>query len=159
MLPSPVEPRTCPQESPLNARNKPGPAGRAVDRGQSTGWQAGARPAAKKAPAATPGKRPPGVKPTEVTPDDLECLDAVRSLLSALNNAYASTSAIQTLVSQIPVLAARIVRRIGAAKTDDPALLARALTEIGNMGLESELLTLLEDLTTCRADMEEGKGA
>jgi hypothetical protein len=95
------------------------------------------------------------VKPTEVTPDDLECLDAVRSLLSALNNAYASTSAIQTLVSQIPVLAARIVRRIGAARADDPALLARALTEIGNMGLESELLTLLEDLTTCRADMEE----
>ena len=79
----------------------------------------------------------------------------MRSLLSALNNAYASTSAIQTLVSQIPVLAARIVRRIGAARADDPALLARALTEIGNMGLESELLTLLEDLTTCRADLEE----
>jgi hypothetical protein len=43
-------------------------------------------------------------------------------------------------------------------RADDPALLARALTEIGNMGLESELLTLLEDLTTCRADMEEAKG-
>jgi hypothetical protein len=34
-------------------------------------------------------------------------------------------------------------------------LLERALTTIGNLGLETELLGLLEDLTTCRADLEE----
>jgi hypothetical protein len=79
----------------------------------------------------------------------------VRSLLSALNDAYASTTRIQTLITDIPVLAARCVRRIGQVKYDDPALLARALTDIGNMGLERELLSLLEDLTTLQADLQE----
>ena len=91
----------------------------------------------------------------EVTPADLDCLDNVRSLLSALNNAYASTSQIHTLILDIPVLAARCVRRIGVKQAVTPALLERALTTIGNLGLETELLGLLEDLTTCRADLDE----
>lgn len=77
--------------------------------------------------------------------------------MSALNDAYASTARIQTLIGDIPVLAARCIRRIGGVKIDDPALLARALTEIGNMGLERELLSLLEDLTTLQADLQEAK--
>jgi len=108
--------------------------------------------------------RKPALKPAstvrrapawEVTPADLECLDAVRSLLSALNNAYASTRQIHTLILDIPVLAARCVRRIGVKQAVTPELLERALTTIGNLGLETELLGLLEDLTTCRADLEE----
>jgi hypothetical protein len=91
----------------------------------------------------------------EVTPNDLGCLDAVRSLLSALNDAYVSTSQLQSLVLGIPVLAARCVKRIGSREEVDAALLDRALTTIGNMGLESELLGLLEDLTTCQADLLE----
>ena len=93
----------------------------------------------------------------EVTPADLSCLDSVRSLLSALNNAYASTSQIHALILEIPVLAARCVRRIGATQAVNPVLLERALTTIGNMGLETELLGLLEDLTTCRADQQEAE--
>jgi hypothetical protein len=99
------------------------------------------------------------VRPWEVIPDDLGCLDSVRSLLSALNDAYASTTRIQTLIGDIPVLAARCIRRIGGVKIDDPVLLARALTEIGNMGLERELLSLLEDLTTLQADLREAQEA
>jgi hypothetical protein len=92
-----------------------------------------------------------------VTPDDLACLDPVRDLLSALNNAYVSTSQIQKLILEIPVLAARCMRRIGVKQQATPESLARALTTIGNMGLESELLGLLEDLTTCRADLLEAE--
>jgi hypothetical protein len=94
----------------------------------------------------------------QVTPADLSCLDAVRSLLSALNNAYASTSQIHTLILEIPVLAARCVRRIGVTQSVTPQLLEKALTSIGNMGLENELLGLLEDLTTCQADLREADG-
>jgi len=92
-----------------------------------------------------------------VTPDDLGCLDGVRDLLTALNNAYVSTSQIQKLVLEIPVLAARCIKRIGGKQPPTPETLAKALTSIGNMGLEGELLGLLEDLTTCRADLLEAE--
>lgn len=122
---------------------------RSVDKAPSTAWQAAARP--KNIPARLRARR----APWEVIPADLECLDAVRSLLSALNNAYVSTNQIHTLILDIPVLAARCVRRVGVKSAVTPALLEKALTTIGNMGLEAELLGLLEDLTTCRADLEE----
>jgi hypothetical protein len=109
------------------------------------------RPAPAKSSAA---RRAPA---WEVTPADLTCLDAVRSLLSALNNAYCSTRQIHTLILDIPVLAARCVRRIGVKQAVTPELLERALTSIGNLGLETELLGLLEDLTTCSADLAEEK--
>lgn len=95
----------------------------------------------------------------EVTPADLECLDAVRSLLRALNDAYVSTSQIQKLILDIPVLAARCVRRVGVKHAVTPEALARALTTIGNMGLEAELLGLLEDLTTCQADLQDAQAS
>jgi hypothetical protein len=139
----------------VNSPKKP-PQGRGVDKPASNDWQAGAgRP---KPAAAKP--RPAKVRrgePWEVTPEDLSCLDAVRSLLSALNNAYVSTSQIQKLILDIPVLAARCMRRIGVKQTATPETLAKALTSIGNMGLENELLGLLEDLTTCRADQLEAE--
>jgi hypothetical protein len=95
-----------------------------------------------------------------VTPADLACLDAVRSLLSALNNAYVSTRQIHALILDIPVLAARCVRRLGSKQAVvTPELLEKALTSIGNLGLETELLGLLEDLTTCRADLDDQRPA
>lgn len=141
----------------MNSPKKPLQS-RAVDKPASTDWQA---PAAKAKAVAHKGR--PVAKPKrtaeawEVTPDDLSCLDAVRDLLSALNNAYVSTSQIQTLILDIPVLAARCMRRVGAKQTATPETLAKALTSIGNMGLENELLGLLEDLTTCRADQLEAQ--
>jgi hypothetical protein len=140
----------------VNSPKKP-PQGRGVDKPASNDWQASAgRPkaAAAKARPAKPARRG---EPWDVTPDDLSCLDAVRSLLSALNNAYVSTSQIQKLILDIPVLAARCMRRIGVKQTATPETLAKALTSIGNMGLENELLGLLEDLTTCRADQLEAE--
>lgn len=109
-------------------------------------------------PLAKPGSAVRRAPAWEVTPADLDCLDNVRSLLSALNNAYASTRQIHTLILDIPVLAARCVRRIGVKQAVTPELLERALTTIGNLGLETELLGLLEDLTTCRADLDEQQG-
>jgi hypothetical protein len=142
----------------VNTPKKP-PQGRGVDKPASNDWQASAG-RAKTAPGkARPAKAVRRGEPWEVTPEDLSCLDAVRSLLSALNNAYVSTSQIQKLILDIPVLAARCMRRIGVKQTATPETLAKALTSIGNMGLENELLGLLEDLTTCRADQLEAEAA
>ncbi len=141
----------------MNSPKKPLQS-RGVDKPASTDWQP---PAARAKAAAHKGRHVAKPKRTaeawEVTPDDLSCLDAVRDLLSALNNAYVSTSQIQTLILDIPVLAARCMRRVGVKQTATPETLAKALTSIGNMGLENELLGLLEDLTTCRADQLEAE--
>jgi hypothetical protein len=131
---------------------------RGIDKPASNDWQPA--PVRAKAPAPPANKRPAGKRKAEawvVTPDDLTCLDAVRDLLSALNNAYVSTSQIQALILGIPVLAARCLRRVGVKQQATAESLARALTTIGNMGLENELLGLLEDLTTCRADLLEAE--
>ena len=144
----------------MNSPKKP-PQSRAVDKPASNAWQGNAaRP--KAAPGAKP--RPPTrpvkkAEPWEVTPESLSCLDAVRSLLTALNNAYVSTHQIQKLILDIPVLAARCMRRVGNKQAATAETLAQALTSMGNMGLENELLGLLEDLTTCRADLLEAQAA
>jgi hypothetical protein len=141
----------------VNTPKKP-PQGRGVDRPASKAWLENAinakAIAAKKARSMGKGRT---AEAWEVTPEDLGCLDAVRDLLSALNNAYVSTSQINKLILDIPVLAARCMKRIGVKTPATPETLAKALTSIGNMGLESELLGLLEDLTTCRADQLEAQ--
>lgn len=141
----------------MNTPKKP-PQARGVDKPASNNWQENAikakSVAAQKARAMGKGRR---AEAWEVTPDDLGCLDAVRDLLSALNNAYVSTSQINKLILDIPVLAARCMKRIGVKQPATPETLAKALTSIGNMGLEGELLGLLEDLTTCRADQLEAE--
>jgi len=141
----------------VNTPKKP-PQGRGVDRPASKAWLENAinakTIAAQKARAMSKGR---SAEAWEVTPEDLGCLDAVRDLLSALNNAYVSTSQINKLILDIPVLAARCMRRIGVKQPATPETLAKALTSIGNMGLEGELLGLLEDLTTCRADQLEAQ--
>lgn len=129
---------------------------RGIDKPASNDWQA--HPSRARAPAkGRVGARVRRAEPWEVTPESLACLDAVRSLLSALNNAYVSTNQIQKLILDIPVLAARCMRRVAGKQPPTPEGLAHALTVMGNMGLESELLGLLEDLTTCRADLLEAE--
>lgn len=97
------------------------------------------------------------LKPTQndcrARPEHLGDLAKIHELLQALNDPYAN---IGRLVGSIPVLAARCVFR---AQTRSPKLeinsIDHALTLIGNKGLESELLTLLEDLTILKADQDE----
>lgn len=94
--------------------------------------------------------------PWTVVEDDLEQLDDIRELLHALNDAYASTQRIEELVSKIPILSARCIRRARKRSPGrDEWTVGQALTLVGNIGLESELLELLEDLTTLRADLAE----
>lgn len=124
------------------------------------GWRERARQRIDSRQAATttkakPVKRPEPIRPWVVTPADLSRLDAVRELLFALNDAYASTIGIEKLVENIPVLAERVIRRALNDSGDDRPSIGSALNLIGNMGLETELLGVLEDLTTCRAELEE----
>lgn len=87
---------------------------------------------------------------------DLQSLEPVRSLLTALNNPYVSTARVEQLVEQIRVLRARCVRR--AMQASDAELvpsLSEALALIGNKGLEAELLVVLEDLTILSAELQD----
>jgi hypothetical protein len=95
-----------------------------------------------------------GVPAWKVKESDLESLPAVKSLLGALNDAYASASRIEQLVAEIPVLRARCIRRAVYGKEYEvlPGL-KEALARIGNMGLEAELLTVLEDLTILSSEL------
>lgn len=86
---------------------------------------------------------------------DLENLDAVKQLLVALNDAYASSEKVEALVDAVPCLRARCVKRAMGGQEDIDMPLSRALARIGNAGLENELLTLLEDLTVLQAELTE----
>jgi hypothetical protein len=87
---------------------------------------------------------------------DLQSLEHVRNLLTALNNPYVSTTRIEQLVEQIRVLRARCVRRAMQASDSEAApSLSEALALIGNKGLEAELLVVLEDLTILSAELQD----
>lgn len=83
--------------------------------------------------------------------EHLKDLGKIHELLTALNDPYAN---IGKLVAAIPVLAARCVVLAGDRSKQDINSIDHALTLIGNKGLESELLTLLEDLTILKAEIE-----
>ena len=99
-----------------------------------------------------------GVPARKVKESDLESLPAVKSLLGALNDAYASASRIEQLVAEVPVLRARCIRR-AVYGTEYEVLpgLKEALARIGNMGLEAELLTVLEDLTILSSELSDDR--
>ena len=94
----------------------------------------------------------------DVGPDDLKRLDAIHHLLEALRDPLASSKLIEHRVNRIPVLSARMIR---FGRRGHPGrtitTLANALALVGNRGLETVLLELLEDLTVLRADLEEQK--
>src|SRR5882724_3619381 len=100
-------------------RGRPG-----VDAQESARWRSSSGPASptspKNGPLISSGPVPPTSlrKPTTVRADpctvleeDLKALDEIHSLLRALNDAYAGGPRVGQLVSNVPVLAARIVRR------------------------------------------------
>jgi hypothetical protein len=147
-----------------------------VDAKESGPWRSApvAAASAAKKPLAAPvragqaepraGAKPARLDPCAVIEEDLRSFAEIHTLLRALNDAYAGGSRVGDLVAKVPVLGARCVRR---AQKRFPAksscTLAEALTLIGNLGLETELLQLLEDLTILSADLkaaaERPKGA
>jgi hypothetical protein len=92
----------------------------------------------------------------KVAPSDLEKLGTIHDLLHTLNDPCAGNFKVERLVSELPVLEARCMqraqRRSPRKRTES---LSQALALIGNRGLETELLQLLEDLTCLKADLED----
>jgi len=98
------------------------------------------------------------VDPSEckVTVKHLSELPKITELLNALNDPMAGGKNVGKLVTKIPVLAARVVDRALSRKSKkDIASVDQAINMIGNRGLESELLQLLEDLTIKKAEAED----
>lgn len=93
--------------------------------------------------------------PTRVGPEHLALTGRIFALLRALDDPLVGTAQLEQLVAAIPVLAARCAHKAGRA----PLSLGAVLARIGNGGLEAVLLQLLEDLTICKADADEGKTA
>ena len=126
------------------------PAG--VDAHESARWRSpnGAVNSVNPRKPATPTR----TDPCAVAEEDLKVLEQIHSLLRALNDAYAGGPRVGQLVGNVPVLAARIVRR---ARKRFPAkancTLPEAMTLIGNIGLESEIMQLLEDLTILSSEL------
>src|SRR5258708_4720326 len=120
-------------------RTRPRPG---VDAKESAQWRSSARPTGSLSPRKAAPSRS---DPCSVAEEDLTVLDQIHSLLRALNDAYAGGPRVGQLVANVPVLAARCVRR---ARKRFPAksncTLPEAMTLIGNIGLEAELLQLLE---------------
>jgi HD-like signal output (HDOD) protein len=94
-------------------------------------------------------------KECKVTLSHLSELPKILELLSALNDPFAGGKNVGKLVSRIPVLAARVVERaLSQSRKKEIYSVDQALNMVGNRGLESELLQLLEDLTIKKAESE-----
>ncbi len=98
------------------------------------------------------------VDPTEckITLKHLADLPKIMDLLSALNDPLAGGRNVGKLVQKIPVLAARLVdRALSRSSKKQISSLDQAINMLGNRGLESELLQLLEDLTIKKSEAED----
>lgn len=98
------------------------------------------------------------VDPSEckITLKHLSELPKIMELLSALNDPMAGGKNVGKLVGKIPVLAARLVdRALSQSRKKEIYSVDQAINMIGNRGLESELLSLLEDLTIKKAEAED----
>jgi HD-like signal output (HDOD) protein len=98
------------------------------------------------------------VDPAEckITVKHLSELPKITALLHALNDPMAGGKNVGKLVTTIPVLAARVVDRALSRKSKkDISSIDQAINMIGNRGLESELLQLLEDLTIKKSEAED----
>ena len=150
--------------------NNGGPKGRGrpgVDAQESARWRSSSGPVSptslrggsglnSSGPPAATSRKPTvlRVDPCAVLEEDLKSLDEIHTLLRAWNDAYAGGPRVGQLISNIPVLAARILRR---ARKRFPAkancTLPEAMTLIGNIGLESEIMQMLEDLTILSSEV------
>ena len=98
------------------------------------------------------------VDPAEckVTLKHLADLPKIMELLHALNDPLAGGKNVGKLVAKIPVLAARVVERaLSQSRKKEVYSVDQAINMVGNRGLESELLSLLEDLTIKKAEAED----
>jgi len=83
-------------------------------------------------------------------------LPKITALLRALNDPLAGGKNVGKLVTTIPVLAARVVERaLSQSRKKEISSVDQAINMVGNRGLESELLTLLEDLTIKKSEAED----
>jgi hypothetical protein len=97
------------------------------------------------------------VDPAEckITVKHLSELPKITELLSALNDPLAGGKNVGTLVAKIPVLAARLVdRALSQSRKKEIYSVDQAINMVGNRGIESELLQLLEDLTIKKSEAE-----
>ncbi|OQX68890.1 MAG: hypothetical protein B6A08_07845 [Sorangiineae bacterium NIC37A_2] len=91
----------------------------------------------------------------EVIPEDLKDLDKIHGLLRVLNDPLAGGMDLARWIEGIPRLKERLLRtaRLRSGHLDLVALNS-ALSIVGNQGVETELLQLLEDMTIAKAEWE-----
>jgi hypothetical protein len=100
------------------------------------------------------------VDPAEckVTIQHLSELPKITELLHALNDPLAGGRGVGKLVQKIPVLAARLVERaLSQSRKKEIHSVDQAINMVGNRGIESELLQLLEDLTIKKSEAEDAR--
>jgi HD-like signal output (HDOD) protein len=98
------------------------------------------------------------VDPAEckITLKHLSELPRIMELLHALNDPMAGGKNVGKLVTKIPVLAARLVdKALARSRKKEIYSVDQAINLLGNRGLESELLELLEDLTVKKSEAED----
>jgi hypothetical protein len=98
------------------------------------------------------------VDPSEckITLKHLSELPKIMELLQTLNDPMAGGKNLGKLVTKIPVLAARLVdRALSQSRKKEISSVDQAINMIGNRGLETELMNLLEDLTIKKSEAED----
>jgi HD-like signal output (HDOD) protein len=98
------------------------------------------------------------VDPSEckITLKHLSELPKIMELLHTLNDPLAGGKNVGKLVSKIPVLAARLVdRALSQSRKKEIYSVDQAINMVGNRGLETELMSLLEDLTIKKSEAED----
>jgi HD-like signal output (HDOD) protein len=98
------------------------------------------------------------VDPSEckITLKHLSELPKIVDLLNTLNDPLAGGKNVGRLVSTIPVLAARLVERaLSQSRKKEISSIDQAINMIGNRGIETELMNLLEDLTIKKSEAED----
>jgi hypothetical protein len=98
------------------------------------------------------------VDPSEckITLKHLSELPKIMELLQTLNDPMAGGKNVGKLVTKIPVLAARLVdRALTQSRKKEISSVDQAINMIGNRGLETELMNLLEDLTIKKSEAED----
>jgi HD-like signal output (HDOD) protein len=98
------------------------------------------------------------VDPSEckITLKHLSELPKIMELLHTLNDPLAGGKNVGKLVTKIPVLAARLVdRALSQSRKKEITSIDQAINMIGNRGLETELMSLLEDLTIKKSEAED----
>jgi hypothetical protein len=90
-----------------------------------------------------------------ISAQDLDDLGEIHGLLAVLNDPMAAGRDLAEWIEKIPKLKERLLRtaRVRSGHLDLTAL-GPALSILGNRGLESELLQLLEDMTIAKAELE-----